>query len=358
VGECVAWWDKEHEEYVRKVLEQHPPGSYKMSAASAKEAMDKYFKTEKTRWQSMFMHDCFLALLRKDEEMKGILKEAYTKLAEAFDWPEKEPWTSVEESPTDAAFDAANALFSLYAEALRVEGWRSKVDETVKKAKSRLLKEPSPIGDKYRTEYGRWVALGRVLHELEEELRLKDRVAYWEALEVEALARSVARKESIRLSSYMEGIVKEVLGETGMDYQWDTAMWYFHKAWVELEEHRAIEGSYGSYDNEELLVMAIMAADGVKPTTDEGKQREYLEGVARRLNMPELVELYYTAKFGPRDLHVFYKAFMKEWEEMTDEEKRFFEEQRKACWHFMLAVGRAIDTLLARKGKITFENLD
>jgi hypothetical protein len=49
---------------------------------------------------------------------------------------------------------------------------------------------------------------------------------------------------------------------------------------------------------------------------------------------------------------------MKQWEEMTDEEKRFFEEQRKASWHFMLAVGRAIDALLARKGKIMFEILE
>jgi len=329
-----------------------------MSVASAKEAMDKYFKMEKNRWQSMFMHDYFLALLRKDEDMKSLLREAYGKLAEAFDWPEKEPWTRIEENPLDFASNAAYALFDFYAEKLRVEGWRSRVDETVKEAKDRLLKEPSPIGDKYRTEYGRWVALGRVLHELEEELRLKDRVAYWEALEVEALARSIARKESTRLSSYMEGIVKEVLDGTGIDHQWDTAMWYLHKAWVELEEHRAIEGSYGSYDNEEFLIMAIMAADGVEPTAEEGKQQKYLESVAARLNMPELVELYYTAKFGPRDLHVFYKAFMKEWEEMTDEEKRFFEEQRKASWHFMLAAGRAIDALLARKGKIVFETLE
>jgi len=357
VGECVAWWDKEHEEYVRKVLEQQPPGAYLMSAASAKEAMDKYFKMEKNRWQSMFMHDYFLALLRKDEDMKSLLREAYGKLAEAFDWPEKEPWTRIEENPLDFASDAADALFDFYAEKLRVEGWRSRVDEAVKEAKDRLLKEPSPIGDKYRAEYGRWIALKRIIHEeLEGELRLNDRVAYWEAMEIEALVRSVIREITLRLSTYMESIVIEIVEGKGTDYQWDTAMWYLHKAWMEREEHADFKG-YGSFDNEELLVMAIMAADGVEPTGDEEKQRKYLEDVAVRLNMPELINLYYTSKFGPKEPHVFYSGAFKEWGEMTDDERKFFDEQRKASEQFMMAVEEALATLLAKKGKISVEVL-
>jgi len=347
MGECVAWWDKEHEEYVRKVLEQHPPGTYIMNAASAKEAMDRYFKMEKTRWQSMFVHDYFLALLRKDEEMKGILKEAYAKLAEAFEWPEKEPWKRIEGDPLEAAWDAALALFDFYAEKLRVEGWRSRVDETVKEAKDRLLKEPSPMGDKYRTEYGRWIALKRIIHEeLEAELRLKDRVAYWEAMEVEALARSTIRK-AIRSTSYMEGIIQEVLDGVEVDSRWDDAMWYIHRALVEMEEHIAIK-DYGSYDNEELAIMAIMAADGVEPTEDEEKQRKYLEEVARRLNMPELVKLYHTAKHGPNEPRKFFSGIFKEWEEMTDEEKKFFEVQRKASYDFMTTAIKAVGMLLPK----------
>jgi hypothetical protein len=356
VGECVVWWDKEHEEYVRKVLEQQPPGAYLMSVASAKEAMDKYFKMEKNRWQSMFMHDYFLALLRKDEDMKSLLREAYGKLAEAFDWPEKEPWTRIEENPLDFASDAADALFDFYAEKLRVEGWRSRVDEAVKEAKDRLLKEPSPIGDKYRTEYGRWIALKRILHdELEQELRLKDRVAYWETMEIETLARSILRTPTARLPTYMEGILREMLDGTGIDHGWDMSMWYLHKAFVEFEEHLDIKG-YGSFDNEELLVMAIMAADGVEPTEDEKKQVNYLKEVATRLNMPELVSLYYTSKFGPVPRKFFSGAF-KDWEEMTDDEKKFFEEQRKACQGFMNATMTAIYTLLSRKGEILIETI-
>jgi hypothetical protein len=357
VGECVAWWDKEHEEYVRKVLEEQPPGAYLMSVASAKEAMDKYFKMEKTRWQSMFMHDYFSALLRKDEDMKSLLREAYGKLAEAFDWPEKEPWTRIEENPLDFASDAADALFDFYAEKLRVEGWRSRVDEAVKEAKDRFLKEPSPIGDKFRAEYGRWVALKRIIHEeLEGKLRLKDRVGYLFALEIETSARSVIRN-TIRFPTYIENIIKEILDETETDYWWDMAMWHLHKAWAEFEEHKAVK-DYGSYDNEELLIMAIMAADGVEPTEDEEKQRKYLEEIAARLNMPELVSLYYTSKFGPEEPRVFYKGIFKDWEEMTDDEKKFFEEQREASYQFMIAAGKAVQTLLARKGTIPLELIE
>ena len=357
MGECVAWWDKEHEEYVRKVLEQQPPGAYLMSVASAKEVVDKYFKMEKNRWQSMFMHDYFLALLRKDEDMKSLLREAYGKLAEAFDWPEKEPWTRIEENPLNFASDAADALFDFYAEKLRVEGWRSGVDETVKEAKDRLLKEPSPIGDKFRAEYGRWVALKRIIHEeLEGKLRLKDRVAYWEAMEIEALARSVLRRATVRLSTYMESIIKEVLEGTETDYRWDTSSWYIHRAYVEFEEHVDVKG-YGSYDNEELLVMAVMAADGVEPTEDEEEQRKYLKDVAARLNMPELVSSYYTSKFGPEPRKFFSGAF-KDWEEMTGDEKRFFEEQGKACEQFMKAAQRAVGMLLVKKERVFVEILE
>jgi hypothetical protein len=355
VGECVAWWDKEHEEYVRKVLEQQPPGAYLMNVASAKEAMDKYFKTEKNRWQSMFMHDYFLALLRKDEDMKSLLREAYGKLAEAFDWPEKEPWARIEENPLDFASDAADALFDFYAEKLRVEGWRSRVDETVKEAKDRLLKEPSPIGDKYRTEYGRWVAFKRILHdEFEQELRLKDRVSYWEAMEVEGRARAMTRN-AVHVSGYLENVVLEMLEGREVDRRLDDAMWYVHRALVEYEEHK-IARCYGSYDNEELLIMAIMAADGVEPTEDEDKQRKYLEEVARRLNMPELINTYYTSKFGPEPRKFFSGAF-KEWEEMTDEERKYFEGQRKASYQFMMNSVKVVATLLSKKGIAVVEVL-
>jgi len=165
-------------------------------------------------------------------------------------------------------------------------------------------------------------------------------------MELEALARSVLWN-AVRLPAYMDGVVQELLNGTGTDPRWDSAMWYIHKAWVECEEHKAFKG-YGSYDNEELVVMALMAADGVEPTEDEDKQRKYLEELARRLNMPELVNLYYVAKFGPEPRKFFSGAF-KEWEEMTDEEKKFFNEQKKASYDFMITGMKVISMLFPEK---------
>jgi hypothetical protein len=329
VPEGVGWWDKEHEEFASEVLRSYPPGSYLLHAGSAGDAVDKYFKMEKTRWQSLFLHDYFIAFLRRDENAKSMLKEAYGKLAEAFEWPERQPWKRVEENALAEASKAVDAAFNFYVEKLKVDGWRTRAEETLCDAEDRLKYEPSPIGDKYRTEYGRWEYLAELLFNFAKEVKLKDRVALWESIELETRAKLNVYGKALRDSSYLESLLESILAGKEPDRWVDMAFWYTYMALLEIEKHIRMDLP-GSLENEDYTVMAVMSV--VKQAEpDPNAVEKFVQEFARARGNPKLAATYYTSKFGPSDRsELFWSGNFKMWEEMTDEERKFFLDQRKA----------------------------
>lgn len=342
----VTEYDREHKEFVEKLFEAHPPGCYLLGAGKA---VNSYFKMEKARWLSLFLHDYSIAFLRGDEGVKEEFRKAYAELSDMLAWPERELWRKVEESPVKYAEKAADAFFNFYSQRLRVEGWRERVEDEVSDGlKRRLDSEPSLIGDKFRTEYGRWISLRDLLELFEEEVRVKDRVAFWESCMLEVRVKKELHGKYLFSRSYLNYVIEECLTGRKMDHFTDAALWLTYLAVKRCEQHARLS-EMGSLICEDLMVSAAMAASHVEPA-GEGNFKEiesFLSKLEEKFNMQGLLQLYRTARFGPEEkARAFWTGIIKEEFEMSKEEREFFKKQREASEKFFVAMFAVVQRVL------------
>jgi hypothetical protein len=324
----VTIYDQRAEQNARDALQTYSPGSYLFKNLKAEHVAERYFKVDRDTWLSMLTHDYTIACLRRDDEAKTKLKEAYSKLAEMLDWKDRDPWRKVEEDIKASAEKTAKCLFELYKEVFRAEGWRGRPDETVKEGiESRLLDEPSPTGDLYRSEYGRWVALKHASRGFSADVRLKDRVAFWMGgrLEAEALWYVYGRGAYEHIT-YLDEVLDDIILGKKTDYWNDTSMWWVSVAVRSLEDH-LVAGIIGRTEAEDPMAMACMALERIDP--DPARVEEYLADLTERLKLRtirkalDLPKLYHRAKYGPMGReNVIEGSLFKEWVEMDEREKR------------------------------------
>lgn len=338
--------DLEHREFAEKLLKEHPPGSLLLNA---ERAADQYFKVDKAKWLLMFQHDYVLAVLKGDDAAQTALKTAYGKLAEALDWGERAAWRDIESGITEYAEGAANILFSYYSDRIRVEGWRVRVEEGILEGLSRGIEnEPSAIGDRFRTEYGRWLFLLELLEPFESQIRLSDRVALWMAGMLEVRVRKHLYGKALHFC-YLDYVLNEILTGERMDYWADTALWYAYLATKRYEEHLRLK-DLGSLDVEDLMVYSAMAASHIEPGGGINEAMGFLTELNKKFREFDLPQLYRTAKFGPEIApSPFYSGVMEEPEMMTKEEREFFSRQREASDNFHKAMCGVVSNLLGTK---------
>lgn len=131
------------EEYVAKILDKYPPGRYLFGEMWADEIAERFFKMDKERFLAMLRHDYTVALLRRDKNGLARMREAYRQLSSIFDWGEAS-WSGIEKTVGENlnlkaardevkkwAEEATKTLFEVYKEEMAVEGWRTRLDETI-----------------------------------------------------------------------------------------------------------------------------------------------------------------------------------------------------------------------------------
>lgn len=352
------------EEFVSNLLGKYPPGSYLLGEKWADEIAEMYMKMDKERFMGMLRHDYAVALLKRDKSGLGRIREAYRQLASWFDWGEP-PWINIEKAvgeklDLNAAADgvmklaeeASNVLFALYREEMAVDGWRNRPDETVWDGLSRGLladDEDAP----FNVEYKRWVELELRLKKVvwDERLRSEDRVALWFARKLLSHVRAylyskehTARMEGLWLNRILKGIISG-----SFDVWADLTFLYIDAAFMEINDKLRLK-IRGPYLVEDLLIMAAMAAEGNDPRGRSLKDLEaYLEGFAERVGDEELVDLYRKAKTGAGGVNIFKTAFLG-WDELTDEEKKAYEEMEEASNDFIVFILQYIAEILKKRG--------
>lgn len=337
----------EHEEFVRAVLEKYRPGGY-LLGRSVSDMVRAYFKMDKADWLSLFMYDCTVAHLRRDNKALEELRAAYRQLAEILDWGVDEPWQILQRDPVKATEAAAEALFNFYHKRFRVEGWRAYDDEPLHAGLKRVLDfELSSIGDAFRTEFGRWLALSSMLSEMERDARGRDRVELLFDCQLEVMARAYLYGEAIR-SCYIDHVLRGILSGGIVDACLEEALWLTFLAARDCEEARLVR-SLGPLLCEDKLVWTMMWIDGINPEDiDEPRMEEkYLRRIESRFGRRDLVSLYREATAIEEGF--FWSAFKDEWE-LSDKEREARRRQREASEKFFDAATEVINAMLEKKG--------
>lgn len=356
VGEVITIHDDRCELRKTLAINKYPPGNYILACAIAanapcyrvvgkvcnyivtgqvtEQAIEVYFSEHKKRWLSIFTYDYALACLRRDEEVKKKLKEVYGRLAEKLGWSDEMKF-EFEGDLRAAAEEAVKKLFELYKFELMVDGWRDNPQQSPAD-KEELLHTRSSIGNLYRLEYGSWRCLLDSLFSLAQDVRRGDRVAYWMSMRlIEEVSKYLyGEKRALKWGNYMDHVLDGIASNAPIDECDDGSAWWICFALKELREHMN-EGELLIIDVAEPVALAGMVLEDY--VADPLKVKEYLVDLTNRLKlktikgMPDLIELYATAKGGPRDKHeLFWEAIFKDWKEMTDEEKDFFKEMKIA----------------------------
>jgi hypothetical protein len=340
----------EDAKYAEEVLRESPPGSFLLKG-TAEEKVKGYFKMDKATWLAFFAHDYSVAFLRRDSASKESLARAYANLAAMLDWPDREPWLRVEEAPRESAKTAANVLFDFYCRRLRVEGWRNRVEEGIREGEKRLRYEPGATGERFRSEFGRLLSFKDLLEKFEREARGRDRVGLWLACEVRLRMQKSITDRALR-DSYVDYLLDSLVAGGEPDRWVEEALWLTHLAAKRVEEHFDDE-LCGSLECEDLMILAAMAADHVEPVRESDLEsiEKYLRELAHKLVRPELVPLYYTARFGPEEKRAkYYVMSVKSIGELDEGEKKLLTEQRKASSRFYSEMARIVERLLGRRG--------
>lgn len=363
----VSVLDDEHKEFVERVFQNYPPGCY-LIRGSYEERVESYFKTDKSAWLSLFAHDYTIASLRGDEGAKGQLKRVYKGLAEMLDWTEREPWVKYDEKLGDLAWESAETLFKFYLERVKVDGWRVKADEAPWMGEKRgLLYELSPVGDMFRREYGRWMALQMTLDEFEADVRLKDKVALFVSMELNHVVRLHINRVSWR-HAYVNYVLGSLLSGSKLDRWVDEAMWWSYKATRRFEELALRPGA--KFLGPECLdwaIMAAMTAEGVDPYS-EAEPAAYLPSLAQRLGKPELARLYNIASVGSEDgipPDEYWDGILEDSAFLSEEERRIFKKMFKAGREFLGAMIKTAEDIIERRygyrvdlGKFEIEKME
>jgi len=343
----VAVLDEEHEKFVREVFEQFQPGCY-LIQGSYGEKRTSYFKMDKAVWLSLFAHDYAIASFRGDAEASEELRRVYDELAKALDWPEREPWSKWD--LVELGWQAAEALFSFYREKLRVDGWRGKPDEAVWEAEERLLYAFGSIGDGFRRELGRWYALKRILDSFEAEVRPKDRVALFMAMELNCLVRRYINRVSWR-HIYVNYVLGSLVSGSALERWVDEALWCAYKA-VRRFEDLSLNPYVKFLDAECLnwMVMAAMAANEVDPYS--GDPQAYLAELAGRLGRRDLISLYNLAVSGSEDgvpSDAFLSGVLEHPSGLSEEERRALKKMFEAGRKFLGEMAAIVDGEIERR---------
>jgi len=338
------------------------PGAYLLSNGGS--IAMQYFKMDKNSWLSKFTHDYTVAVLRKDRSADEALKTAYSKLAEAFDWEERNMPESIKGNLKSFAEKSVDVLFNLYEEKLKVEGWRQR-EETLNQAKRILLTEPSDTGDLFRMEYGRMLALAKALRDFAADVRMKDRVAFWMSEMVEEkVLRELYGDAAYEHLTYLDDVLEGVISGQAVDDREDASTWWACLALRSVEEHVA-EGVVGRTEAEDYILMASMALEGFEANPDPKVLEAYLTGMVERLKLrtvksaPDLLRLYYRAKRGPMGREdVVARSLFKEWEDMDERERRCRVAQMTAGMAFVRGIITVMQFLREKYGYSASRQLD
>lgn len=345
----VGIFDDEHKEFASRVFERFPPGCYLLQGSSKEKGVN-YFKMDKAIWLSLFMHDYTVASLRGDEKAKEELKEVYRAIAEALDWQDREP-TQVREELGELAWRAVEVLFNFYREKLKVEGWRREDKEALHDGERRGLRtELSPVGDKFRAEYGKWTALQEMLAKFEDEVRCKDRVALFMALELDCMVRRYIEGMSWH-HPYINYALGSLVSGKQLDRWVDEAMWYAYRSLKCYEEQALNPYIRFMTESQDLIVRAAMAAEGIDPQNRTYEEiRSYLADLSARLGKPELLKLYNVSMWGTEDgaiPDIFLSAILED--NPADEEKLFFEKMYRAGREFVGAMAKIVEDIIEKR---------
>jgi len=358
-----AWiYDQNLAADAENLLKAIRPGAYLLSNGDS--VAMQYFKMDKSSWLSKFTHDYTVAVLRKDGSVEEALRNAYSKLAEALDWEEKNIWGSIRGNLKLFAEKSVDILFNLYKEKLRVEGWRRR-EEALNQAKHSLLMEPSDAGDLFRMEYGRMLALAKALRDFAADVRMTDRVAFWTGEMVEEkILRELYGDAAYEHLTYLDDVLESVISGQAVDGREDASMWWACLALRSVEEHIA-EGVVGRTEAEDYMLMASMALEGFEANPDPGVLEAYLADLVERLKLrtvksaPDMLRLYYRAKHGPMGREdVVARSLFKEWEDMDERERRCRVAQMTAGMAFVRGIITVMQFLREKYGYSASRQLD
>jgi len=344
------------------LLNAFRPGAYLLFNGDS--IVMRYFKMDKNSWLSNFTHDYTVAVLRKDGGAEEALRTAYSKLAEALDWEQKNIWGSIRGNLKLFAEKSVDVLFNLYKEKLKVEGWRQR-EETLNQAKRSLLMEPSDAGDLFRMEYGRMLALAKALRGFAADVRMTDRVAFWMGEMVEEkVLRELYGDTAYEHLTYLDDVLESVISGQVVDSREDTSMWWACLALRSVEEH-VTEGVVGRTEAEDYILMASMALEGFEANPDPRVLQAYLADLVERSKLrtvksaSDLLKLYYRAKRGPIGREdVVARSLFKEWGEMDERERRCRLAQMTAGMAFIRGIIAVMQFLREKYGYSASKQLD
>jgi len=347
--------NKRSEEIVRL----YRPGAY-FFKGSSEETVRAYFKMEKEAWLSLVKCDYTLALVRRDAEAASKLRKAFDTLKTMLDWQDdalKEVEEKFSRNPSEAAMDAVQALFKLYAKEvqeksyieiwepkLALGGWRAKPGETVKEGDDRgLAFEASVKGDLFRMEWSLWFAISHKLNIVADERRkARDRVGYWFAAQlhskIEAYIFGEGRSGEGAVDPYLENAIEDSVAGRDVDYWEATSQYYLNMAsylYTICKGRRP--GNLLDYDlgaargAAESIVKALMAKLRVEP--DSISPEDFLKQVTEKMGTPQLLELYRECVNEPKvDWKSYCKTIMERHSKQTEAAER---EAVSKCRYFV-----------------------
>lgn len=336
-------------EFVKRLLEEHPPGSYFFRGLDVEGVTAVYFRADKEHFLRMLSHDYAVAVLRRDEAVRKRVSEAYRVLASWLDWPEP-PWLSLERSVVEAGGGLSasrsavkeiteatvETAFKSYEEKIRVDGWRIKEDETVYDGERRglLLDEESEEANLFWSEVQRWSDFETALYRLmwDEDLRLRDRTTLWFVLKLQRRVRGfMYGLECTSLNSPWANYVLDSIIEDRFEFWSDLALNYVEAAFLQIEDTTRIQAP-GPFLAEDVAAMAVMAACEVWP--QPLKTRDF---ILNNLKDRELADLYDLAIRGPPEYKITtsLELLWKPFEELPEEQRRSLKRMREASNDFI-----------------------
>lgn len=304
---------------VKEALQKYKPGEFLFKGVTAEEIADLFLKKlDEHTWTSMVAHDYLLAKLKKKDYVMSKMKEAMRLTALKMDHDLSQCLTLFPMLESDLKKWSAlipQTLFKLIRESLKVDGWRTREDETIYEGNEvRFLNDsPSDVGDLYRTEDQRWWELEYKMHQMYFEARKGgDRVSCWvikNLLRYGVNFEHFGNTEStgyipIDVDPYSDGLIEDFLNGRDEDVDIQAMTVQLHLNTVEyytkeLEKCLANE----AYDvvaspcshMAEDAVFAVAAKLGWGTLNSSVKARDYAEDLSKKLGDLEIKRLYEIA---------------------------------------------------------------
>jgi hypothetical protein len=304
---------------VREALQRYKPGEFLFKGITAEEIADLFRKkTDKYAWTSMVAHDYLLAKLRKKGYVLSKMKEAMRLAALKTDHDLNQCLSLFPMLESDLKKWSAlipQTLFKLIRESLKVDGWRTREDETIHEGNAiRFLNlSPSDAGDLYRTEDQRWWELEYKTHQMYFVARKRgDRVSCWV---IKNLLRHGVNYEHfgntestgyipIDVDPYPDNLIEDFLNGRDEDVDIQATTVQLHLNAVEYYKGELgkclAKGDYDVVANPcsdmaEEAVFAVATQLGWETLNPSVRARNYAKELSEKLGDPEINRLYEVA---------------------------------------------------------------